>query len=90
VSPSYFGQLDDCYPPNEQPRNPFDDRLPAPRDPSIIDRLAQDCETTTTVVPSLPGIRMLVAAGFLVPDRSVYTTLAADGAVELIYLDIDQ
>ena len=31
---------------------------------------------------------MLVAAGFLVPYLSVYTTLAADGAVEIISLDI--
>jgi hypothetical protein len=47
-------------------------------------------ETATTVVPSLTGVRVLAAAGFLAPHVSVFTTLAADGAVELIYLDIDQ
>jgi hypothetical protein len=56
--------------------------------PPIIDRLAEDYETATTMVPSLPGVRVLVSAGFLVPYMSVYTVVAADGAVEIVYLDL--
>jgi hypothetical protein len=33
---------------------------------------------------------LLVTAGALVPTVAAYTVLAADGAVEIISLDIDQ
>ncbi len=57
--------------------------------PQIIDRLADDYESVTVPVESVPGVRVLVAAGFLLPHIAVYTLLVADGAVEAIYLDID-
>lgn len=91
VAPSFFDRLDELLPAERTAEG-----TPSTTDfllheiPPIIDRLAQDYETATTVVPSLTGVRVLLAAGFLVPHVSVYTTLAADGAVELIYLDIDQ
>ncbi len=33
---------------------------------------------------------MLIAAGVLVPYVALYTVVASDGAIEIIYLEIDE
>ena len=37
---------------------------------------------------SLPGVRVLITAGALVPTIALSTTLAFDDAVQVLYLDI--
>lgn len=58
--------------------------------PAIIDRLADDYEGSTLPVDGTPQIRMLIAAGMLVPFFVVYATIAPDNAIEILYLDIDR
>lgn len=36
--------------------------------PQVIDRLAEDYEVVTLPVTAMPGVRVLVATGFLVPQ----------------------
>ncbi|HYZ99457.1 MAG TPA: hypothetical protein VE575_11945 [Acidimicrobiales bacterium] len=91
VAPSFFDRLDELLPGGRTAAG-----QPSATDfllhelPRIIDRLAQDYESVTLAVPSRPGLRVLITAGALVPTVAVYTVLAADGAVEIISLDIDQ
>jgi hypothetical protein len=49
--------------------------------PTIIDRLAEDFETVTLVVASVPEVRVLITSGILVAYLAVYATLASDDAV---------
>ena len=57
--------------------------------PTIIDGLAQDCEAVTTALAELSEVRVLITAGLLIPYIAVYAVVAVDGAVEIIYLEID-
>ena len=57
--------------------------------PPIIERLATDFERATTAVPGAAGVRMLITADVLVPYIVVYVTVAVDGAVELVELEVD-
>jgi hypothetical protein len=41
-------------------------------------------------VPGVPDVRVLITSGILVAAIAVYAVLASDGAVELIYLDLDR
>jgi hypothetical protein len=56
--------------------------------PPIIDRLAASYENATLSLESLPGVRVLITAGALAPTIALYTTLAVDDAVQVLYLDI--
>lgn len=61
--------------------------------PSFFDRLdellPEDYEAATLEVRGLPDVRALITAGALTPRLALYVTVAADGAVEIIYLQLD-
>ena len=56
--------------------------------PTVIDLLAEDFVGRTSPVADDPQIRVLIAAGVLVPFVAVYAVLAADDAVEVIYIEL--
>ena len=58
--------------------------------PRIIDRLAADFEEATLPVDEEPRVRMLIASGSLVAFVVVYATIAADGAVEILELELER
>jgi hypothetical protein len=57
--------------------------------PTIIDALAEDYEAVTAALTELPEIRVLIMSGLLIPYIAVYAVVADDGAVEIVYLEID-
>ncbi len=90
VAPSFFDRLDELLPEQRSATG-----VPSSTDfllheiPPIIDRLAGNYESVTLVVPEAPEVRVHLTTGALVPYMAIYTVLATDGAVEIIYLDID-
>jgi hypothetical protein len=54
-------------------------------------RVTQTFFDRTSTVPIVAGseIRVLVTSGLLVEFMAIYTVLAGDGAVEMIYLEIE-
>ena len=58
--------------------------------PPLIDLLAVSYDQITLAVEGVAGVRVLIAAGVLLPYVALYTVLASDGAIEIIYLDIDE
>jgi hypothetical protein len=90
VTQSFFDRLDELLPEERGSSG-----APSTADfllheiPTIIDRLAEDFETATLDVASVPAVRVLVTSGILVAYVAVYATLASDDAVEIIYLEID-
>ena len=90
VTESFFRQLDELLPPQRTTSG-----APSATDfllhdmPRIIDRLADDFETATLPVDEEPRIRMLIASGSLVAFLVVYATIAADGVVEILSLDVE-
>ncbi len=57
--------------------------------PGVIDRLAESYESSTVPIAVGSEIRVLITSGLLVEFMAVYVVLARDGAVEIIYLEID-
>ena len=57
--------------------------------PAVIDRLAVAFEESTTPFVAGSDIRVLVTAGVLVNFMAVYALLVEDGAIEIIYLEIE-
>lgn len=57
--------------------------------PPLLDVLALDYDRATLAVGGVPGVRVLIAAGVLVPYLALYTVVAADGSIEIIYLELD-
>jgi hypothetical protein len=57
--------------------------------PPILDQLATRYEDVTLPVGDVPGVRVLIAVGVLVPRMAVYAELVTDGAVELFWLEVD-
>jgi hypothetical protein len=55
----------------------------------IVDRFAVGFFDLPELIPGRADYRVLIAAGNLVAGFSVVGQLAADGAVELVQLDID-
>ncbi len=43
----------------------------------------------TLQVEGIPGVRVLIATGVLVRQLALFTLVAPDGAIEIIYLEID-
>ena len=90
VAPSFFDRLDEILPEERSASG-----VPSTADfllhelPPLIDLLALDYEGTTLEVKDVPGVRVLIAAGVLVARLALYVVLAGDGAVEIIYLEID-
>jgi hypothetical protein len=90
VSPSFFDRLDQLLPAERSASG-----APSTADfllheiPPLIDVLAMEYDTTTLAVEGVPGVRVLIAAGVLLPYLAVFTLVASDGAIEIIYLEID-
>ena len=90
VASSFFDRLDELLPDERSPSG-----VPSTADfllhelPPLIDLLALDYEGTTLEVKDVPGVRVMIAAGVLVARLALYAVLAGDGAVEIIYLEID-
>jgi hypothetical protein len=55
----------------------------------IVDRCATGFDELPELIPGRPDYRLLISAGMLVPRFAVVGQLAADGAVELVQLDLD-
>lgn len=89
VATSFFDRLDELLPAERGA-----DGTPSATDfllhdlPAIIDLLAVDFERRTVPVADDPEIRVLVAAGVLVPFVAVYAVRSADDAVEVIYVEL--
>lgn len=91
VSQSFFDRLDELFPEDRSGEG-----SPSSADfllhdmPAVIDRLAIAYEASTTAMAEISGVRILVTAGVLVDFMAVYVTLAEDGDVEIIYLEIER
>jgi hypothetical protein len=89
VTATFFDRLDELFPSERG-----SDGAPSGTDfllhdlPAFIDLLAEDFEGRTVSVADDPEIRVLIAAGVLVSYVAIYTVLADDDSVELIYLDL--
>lgn len=90
VAPSFFDRLDELLPEERSTTG-----VPSTADfllhelPPLMDVLAEDYEAATLEVRGLPDVRALITAGSLIPRLALYVTVAADGAVEIIYLQLD-
>lgn len=90
VAPSFFDRLDELLPDERTASG-----VASTADfllheiPPLIDVLATDYEAATLDVAGVPDVRVLVATGVLVARLALYVVLADDGAVEIIYLEID-
>lgn len=91
VTEHFFERLDDLLPDSRGA-----DGAPSATDfilhemPRLIDRLAEDYEGSTLRLDEIPQIRMLITTGMMVPYIIIYATTAADGAIEVLYLELDQ
>lgn len=89
VTQSFFDRLDTLLPEERGP-----DGTPSTADflfremPRIVDQLADDYERNTTIVPSAPGVHVLITRGAFVPFILVYSVLAPDGAIDIIELEL--
>ena len=90
VASSFFDRLDELLPDERS-----DTGVASTADfllheiPPLIDVLAADYEAATLEVTGVPEVRVLIATGVLVAHLALYVVLAPDGAVEIIYLEID-
>lgn len=88
-APSFFDDLDQLLPARR-----LADGTPSESDflvfdiPPARDRLAENFEANTTVVPPGGHVRVMVATGVLVPYFALYAVLADDGAVEVLSVSI--
>ena len=57
--------------------------------PAVIDEFATGWEALPQLIPGRPEYRVLVTAGRLVAMISVVGQLTADGAVELVEVELD-
>ena len=55
----------------------------------IVDQFATGFDELPELIPGRPDYRLLISAGMLVPRFAVVGQLAADGAVELVQLDLE-
>src|SRR5262245_41514567 len=91
VTPAFFDRLDALLPPERTAAGlPSATAFLLHEMAQVVDRLAEEYDDVTLPVTDMPGVRVLVAAGFLVPQLAVYAVRAADGGVDIIYLDIDR
>jgi hypothetical protein len=91
VSPSFFDRLDELLPAERSASGaPSTADLLLHEIPPLIEVLAVDYDTTTLAVEGVPGVRVLIAAGVLVPTWRSNTVVASDGSIEVIYLEIDE
>jgi hypothetical protein len=57
--------------------------------PPLVDLLAAEFQQMTTVVPGVPGMRVLIASGVLVDRIAIYVREHGPDAVEGLLLDLD-
>jgi hypothetical protein len=57
--------------------------------PRLRDLLAADFEASTLAIDDVPHIRVMIQAGQLVSFASLYAHLTADGAIDVIGLELD-
>ena len=89
VSQTFFERLDELFPEERSAEgSPSATDFLLHEIPAIIDRLADAFEQATTPFVAGSDIRVLVTAGVLVDFMAVYALLADDGAVEIIYIEI--
>ena len=55
----------------------------------IVERFATGWDDLPQPIQGRPDYRLLIAAGVLIPMYSVTGQLAPDGAVELVYIELD-
>ncbi len=90
VNESFFRRLDELLPPQRTASG-----APSATDfllhdmPRIINQLADDFETATLPVDEEPRIRMLIASGSLAAFIVAYATIVADGADEIVSLELE-
>ncbi len=90
VTQSFFDRLDELLPEERTPSGePSTADFLLHEIPPIIDQLAEDYEGATLAVPDVPELRVLITSGVLAAAVAVYTVLAPDDSVEVIYLDLD-
>jgi hypothetical protein len=56
---------------------------------AIVERFAMSWDELPGLVPGRPDYRILITTGRIAPMISVVGQLAADGAIELVDIDID-
>lgn len=90
VTPDFFRDLDKALPtergPAGQPSAIDFQSLELLR---IVEQFAVSFDDLPELLPGRADYRILIAAGMLVPRFSVIGQLAADGAIELVQLEID-
>ncbi len=91
VAEQFFDRLDELFPNERSPTGgPSATDFLLHEMPHIIDRLAEDLERSTHEIDGAPTVRTLVTSGSLVRFIAIYVTLAPDGSVSVIWLDIDR
>ncbi|MBL8776071.1 MAG: hypothetical protein JNK12_09075 [Acidimicrobiales bacterium] len=91
IAASFFDDLDAQFPP-ERGRN----GAPSAHDflvyelVRIVDQVASEWDTLAELIAGRGEYRILTAVGILVPVFTVVGQLAADGAIELIQLEVDR
>ena len=90
VTDRFFQDLDDLLPAERTAQG-----TPSATDfllyeiPRLIERLAIDFEINTIPVDGAPELRVLITSGILVAFIAAYATLATDGAIDLVGLEIE-
>lgn len=86
----FFDQLDDLLPDERTPTG-----RPSATDfllyemPRVIESLALDYEGVTLPVEGVTDLRVLVTTGMLVRHIAVYAMVAADGAIDIVGIEVD-
>ena len=90
VTEQFFDRLDELFPESRSPEGaPSGTDFLLHEMPNVIEAVAVDFEGSTMSTRSDPDVRVLIAAGLLVPFFSVYASIVGEDAVEIFYLDID-
>ncbi len=90
VSQTFFDRLDELLPEERSAEgSPSATDFLLHEIPAVIDRLAVAFEESTTPFVSGSDIRVLVTAGVFTDLMAVYAVMADDGAVEIIYREIE-
>ncbi len=58
--------------------------------PPLIERLATDFEANTFLVHGASDLRVLITSGMLIEYIAAYATLASDGVIDLVGLEIER
>lgn len=89
VAEGFFERLDELLPPDRGARGePSATDFLLHEMPTVIDRLAEDFEGSSSSAAGRDDLRVLVTGGVLVPFLAVYAVLV-DDAIEVVYLEIE-